>query len=262
MPFLVPLFRYEPTFRTTSGITSGVISGQSHFQWSYDPWLIFLSFQFSRIFIFLFFSIFVYLRSVTDFNNEIYFYYIRTRKFLNARNQKSSLIIFRLYSEKFLNFHFWGKITKITTRLNFQIFTSSPYINFINFLKMAIPIIIFVKNHIHVESVKIQEFALVIILAIFRQKWQFRLENENFVILIVWFTKFSSKLPFRQWLYFQTEEFCLKFIQNNHTWVNIPFHLKSKPFYFEINVGKRWIRLWRLWMTSYSIDFVSIETYH
>ena len=102
-------FRYEPTFRTTSGLTSGL----SYFRCSYDPWLIFLSFQFSRIFIFLYFSIFVFLRSVTDFNNEIYYYYIRTRKFLNARNQKSSLIIFRLYSEKFQNFHFWGKITKI-----------------------------------------------------------------------------------------------------------------------------------------------------
>ena len=54
------------------------------------------------------------------------------------------------------------------------------------FLKMAVPIIaIFetnLKNHIKGEFVKIREFTLVIIFAIFLQKLPFRLENENFKI--------------------------------------------------------------------------------
>ena len=38
------------------------------------------------------------------------------------------------------------------------------------------------KNHIYDEVVKIREFNLIKIFVIFPQKWQFRLENENFEI--------------------------------------------------------------------------------
>ena len=86
-----------------------VTSGQSHFRCSYDPWLIFLSFQFSRIFIFLYFSIFVFLRSVTDFNNEIYYYYIRTRKFSTPETRNQISLYLGWISKNFKIFIFEGK---------------------------------------------------------------------------------------------------------------------------------------------------------
>ena len=79
---------------------------------------------------------------------------------------------------------------KMITRVNFRIFTNSPYRS---------------ESHILDEFVKILEFILVIIIVIFIQKWQFRLENESFEIsrnsaylyvghLYIWDTPINSIL--------------------------------------------------------------------
>ena len=73
---------------------------------------------------------------------------------------------------------FLGKITKIITSVNFEIFTKSPFVWFSKFFTKIdiIGMANFSENH------EVRDFTLVIIFFIFTEKWQFRLENENYEI--------------------------------------------------------------------------------
>ena len=84
-----------------------------------------------------------------------------------------------IFSAKILLFI--GKITKMKIRVNSQIFTLYMILEI--FLKMAITIMVILgkkfENDFKSEFVTIQEFGLVKIFVIFRQKSQFSLEIKN-----------------------------------------------------------------------------------
>ena len=76
---------------------------------------------------------------------------------------------------------FWGKISKVITRMNFRIFTNSPFIydNWFFNEKVIVVLTNFPEIHIWGNFVKIRSFIFVI----FTQKWQFQFAIVNFEIL-------------------------------------------------------------------------------
>ena len=85
------------------------------------------------------------------------------------------------------------------TRVNYRIFTNSPYMIFEISLKMAFPIMIFSwkikKNPIEGKFVKIRKCTLVMFFVIFLRKWQFRLKKWKFSN----FSEFSLLIIHKLW---------------------------------------------------------------